>query len=86
MEDLIQIAFHRPAVSPNGLTHGRSRWSRRSEQCFNKPPRLDSVQLNLMAFGDDLASHFKCVNGNKFSQRAALDGGGFTEKLLVRHG
>ena len=86
MEDLIQIAFHRPTVSPNGLTHGRSRRSRRCEQCYNKPPRLGGVKLNLVAFGNNLASHFKRVNGNKFGQRAALDGGGFTEKLFVRCG
>lgn len=86
MEDLVQIAFHRPAVSANGLPHGWSGRSRRGEQGFNKPAGLDGIQLNLAVFGNNLASHFQRVNGNKFCQRAALDGGGFTEKLFVRCG
>jgi len=84
MEDLGQIAFHQPAVSPYGLPQGWRRRSRRGEQGFNKPAGLAGVQLNLVAFGHNLASHFQRVNGNKFGQRAAFDGGGFTEKLLVR--
>ncbi len=86
MEGLVQIALDRSAVSPNGLAHGRGRRSRRCEQRLNKPPGLGGVELKLVAFGHNLAGRCNRVDGDKFGQRAALDGGGFTEKLFVRHG
>ena len=86
MENLVQIALHRPAVSPDGLTHGRSRRSWRCEQCLDKPPGLSGVQFNLVAFVNNLAGHCNRMQGDKFGHRAAFDGGGFTEKLFFRRG
>jgi hypothetical protein len=47
---------------------------------------LGGVQFNLAAFGHNLAGGFHRAQGDKFGQGAALNGGGFTEKLFVRHG
>ena len=73
------VARHRP------LQRGGGR-SRRCEQRFNKPPGLGGVELNQIALIDDLAGGFTRVQGDEFGERAALDGGGFLEKLFVRHG
>lgn len=86
MEHLVQIALHRFPVSPNGLPHGRGRRSRRREQRFDKAPGLSGVELNLVTLNNNLAGHFTRVQGNEFGERAALDGGGFLEKLFVRRG
>lgn len=73
------VARHRPFQRGGGR-------ARRGEQRFNKPPGLGGVELNLVALSNNLAGHFTRVHGNEFGQRAALDGGGFLEKLFVRHG
>ncbi len=86
MECLVQIAFYRFPVSPDGLPQGRGRRSRRREQRFDKPPGLGGVKLNQIVLIDDLAGGFTGVQGDKFGERAALDGGGFAEKLFVRRG
>ena len=86
MENLVQIALHRFAVRPYGLTHDRSRRARRCEQCLNKPPGLSGVQFDLVAIFNNLAGHCNRVQGDKLGHRAALNGGGLAEKLLVRRG
>jgi len=83
---LVQIAFDRFAVGPDGLTHGRGRRSRWREQRFDETPGLGGVQLDLVALGDNLPGHFQRVDGDKLGQRAAFNGGCLTEKLFVRRG
>jgi hypothetical protein len=73
------VARHRPFQRGGGR-------SRRGEQRFNKAPGLGGVELNLVALINNLAGHFTRVQGDEFGERAALNGGGFLEKLLVRRG
>ncbi len=84
MENLVQIALHRLAVRPYGLTHDRSRRARRCKQCLDKPPGLRGVQFDLVAIFNNPAGCSNRVQGDKLGHRAALNGGSLTEKLLVR--
>lgn len=76
--------FDLPAITDHRLFQRGGGWARRREQRFNKLPRLRSVQLNLLALSNHLAGDFSRMRDDEFGQRAPLNGGGFTEKLLVR--
>ena len=84
MEKLIQIADDRFPGLLGCLGKGWRHGTRRSQQGFNKPSGLFSVQLDFFALADDLPGGFTGVNDHKFSHRTALKSGRLAKKLLVR--